>query len=59
MSDTGSLAFLSYNPFRYRILIASIDNPKTYPIECFAHDIGLTSVRTQYGYAKGSPDTNS
>jgi hypothetical protein len=29
------------------------------PIECLAHDSGRTLVCAEYGYPKGSPNTNS
>jgi hypothetical protein len=32
---------------------------RTFPIEILAHDSGRTLVRAEYGYPKGSPDTNS
>jgi hypothetical protein len=31
----------------------------TLPIESSAHDSGRTLVRAEYGYLKGSPNTNS
>jgi hypothetical protein len=34
-------------------------NSRTFPIESLAHDSGRTSVRAEYGYPKGSPNTNS
>jgi hypothetical protein len=34
-------------------------NPRTFPIESLAHDSGRTSVCAEYGYPKGSPNTNS
>jgi hypothetical protein len=34
-------------------------NSTTFPIESLAHDSGLTSVCAEYGYLKGSPNTNS
>jgi hypothetical protein len=30
-----------------------------FPIESLAHDSGRTLVRAEYGYPKGSPNTNS
>jgi hypothetical protein len=33
-------------------------NPRTLPIESFAHDSGCTLVHAKYGYPKGSPITN-
>jgi hypothetical protein len=33
-------------------------NPRTLPIERFAHDSGCTLVHAKYGYSKGSPITN-
>jgi hypothetical protein len=32
---------------------------RTFPIESLAHDSGRTLVRAEYGYPKGSPNTNS
>jgi hypothetical protein len=34
-------------------------NPRTLPVESFVHDSGRTLVRAEYGYPKGSPNTNS
>jgi hypothetical protein len=34
-------------------------HPGTFPIESLAHDNGRTLVRAEYGYPKGSPNTNS
>jgi hypothetical protein len=34
-------------------------NSRTFPIESLAHDSGRNLVRAEYGYPKGSPDTNS
>jgi hypothetical protein len=34
-------------------------NSRTFPIEILAHDSGRTLVRAEYGYPKGSPNTNS
>jgi hypothetical protein len=34
-------------------------NSRTFPIESLAHDSERTSVCAEYGYPKGSPDTNS
>jgi hypothetical protein len=31
-------------------------NPRTFPIDSFAHDSGRTLVRPEYGYPKGSPN---
>jgi hypothetical protein len=31
----------------------------TFPVEDLAHDSGRTLVRAEYGYPKGSPNTNS
>jgi hypothetical protein len=31
----------------------------TLPIQSFAYDSGCTLVRAEYGYPKGSPNTNS
>jgi hypothetical protein len=36
-----------------------IKNPRTLLIESLVHDSGRTSVRAEYGYPKGSPNTNS
>jgi hypothetical protein len=32
---------------------------RTFPIESLAHDSGRTLVCAEYGYPKGSPNTNS
>jgi hypothetical protein len=37
--------------FKYR-------NPRTFPVYGFAHDCRRTLVRAEYGYPKGSPNTN-
>jgi hypothetical protein len=34
-------------------------NSRTFPIESLAHDSGCTLVCAEYGYPKGSPNTNS
>jgi hypothetical protein len=34
-------------------------NSGTFPIESFAYDSGRALVRAEYGYPKGSPNTNS
>jgi hypothetical protein len=34
-------------------------NSRTFPIESLAHDSGRTLVCAEYGYPKGSPNTNS
>jgi hypothetical protein len=34
-------------------------NPRMFPIESFAHHSGRTLVCAEYGYPKGSPNTNS
>jgi hypothetical protein len=34
-------------------------NRRPPPIDSFKHDSGRTSVRAEYGYLKGSPNTNS
>jgi hypothetical protein len=34
-------------------------NTRTLPIYSFAHDCGRALVRAEYGYLKGSPNTNS
>jgi hypothetical protein len=34
-------------------------NSRTFPIESLAHDSGSTLVCVEYGYPKGSPNTNS
>jgi hypothetical protein len=34
-------------------------NSRTFPIESLVHDSGRTLVCTEYGYPKGSPNTNS
>jgi hypothetical protein len=31
----------------------------TFPVEDLAHDSGRNLVRAEYGYPKGSPNTNS
>jgi hypothetical protein len=36
-----------------------VENSRTLPIESFVHDNGRTLVRAEYGYPKGSPNTNS
>jgi hypothetical protein len=33
-------------------------NPRTFKIESLAHDSGRTLVRAEYGYPKGTPNTN-
>jgi hypothetical protein len=33
--------------------------PRTITIDCFVLDSGRTLVRSEYGYSKGSPNTNS
>jgi hypothetical protein len=35
------------------------NNSRTFPIESLAHDSGRTLVCAEYGYPKGSPNTNS
>jgi hypothetical protein len=34
-------------------------NSRTFPVEDLEHDSGRTLVSAEYGYPKGSPDTNS
>jgi hypothetical protein len=34
-------------------------NSRAFQIETFAHDSGRNSVCAEYGYPKGSPNTNS
>jgi hypothetical protein len=34
-------------------------NSRTFPTESLAHDSGRTLVSAEYGYPKGSPNTNS
>jgi hypothetical protein len=34
-------------------------NSRTFPTESLAHDSGRTLVRAEYGYRKGSPNTNN
>jgi hypothetical protein len=34
-------------------------NPRPFPIDSLAHDSGRALVRAEYGYPKGSPNTNS
>jgi hypothetical protein len=36
-----------------------VGNSITFPIESLAHDSGRTLVCAEYGYPKGSPNTNS
>jgi hypothetical protein len=36
-----------------------IRHNRTLPIESFAHDSGCSLVHAEYGYPKGSPNTNS
>jgi hypothetical protein len=34
-------------------------NSRTFPIESFPHDSGSALVRSEYGFPKGFPNTNS
>jgi hypothetical protein len=50
--NTTSARNFFYQIFSYR-------NPRTLAIESFALDSGRTFVLAEYGYPKGSPNTNS
>jgi hypothetical protein len=42
-----------------KLYFPDLKDTRTFPIESSEHDSGRTLVRAEYGYPKGSPNTNN